>query len=103
MIAGDPAARTKWVLTKPVTAEVSAELKEKLCLNHSSTGHHESGASMIARDVMYVEMVKASMQCNPFSLDSKFLISIMTGRHADPLVLGLETLASMLLKHLLVT
>ena len=93
--AGDPAARTKWVLTKPLTAEVSAKLKDMIGLSHSSDDHHEAGASSIVWDVNYVQIVKASMQCNPFSLDSESLMNIMQPHRCIPTFSQLETWASL--------
>ena len=85
-IARDPAARTKRVLTKPLTAKMSAKLNDMIGLSHSSDDHHEAGASSIAWDVNYVQIVKAFMQCTSFSLDSESLMNIMTGHHATPQV-----------------
>ena len=43
-ITGNTAACTKWILTKPIMAEVSSKLKEMLNIQPSSSlSHHESG------------------------------------------------------------
>ena len=74
------------MLTNPLTGELSAKPKGLIGLSHSSDDHHEVGASSIGWDVNCVQIVKASMQCNPFSLDSESLMNIMTGHHATPQV-----------------
>ena len=71
----NPAARTKWIYTKPITAAVSAELKSMLHL-HSYNPHHESGQSCVNRDTEMVIKVMAALQTNPFTVTTSSLVNI---------------------------
>ena len=82
----NPAARTKWVYTKPLTAAVSAELKSMLHL-HSYNPHHESGQSRVTRDAEMVVKVMAALETNPFTVTTSSLINISTGQCADSAVM----------------
>lgn len=86
-IAENPNARMKWVLTKPIGAEMSAKLKDMLKL-HSTTllHHHESGSANIVRDLQLVENAQASMQWYPFSTDAESLMNIIDETNAKPSV-----------------
>ena len=81
----NPAARMKWVYTKPLTAAVSAELKSMLHL-HSSSPHHESGLRRVTRYAEMVVKVMAAVETNPFTTASTSLINISTGQCADSTV-----------------
>ena len=78
----NPAARMKWVYTKPLTAAISAELKFMLHL-HSSSPHHESGLSRVTRDAEMVVKIMAAVETNPFTTATQSLINISTGECAD--------------------
>ena len=100
----NPAARMKWVYTKPLTAAISAELKSMLHF-HSSSPHHESGLSRVTRDAEMVVKVMAAVETNPFTTASTSLINISTGQCADSTVkdnltsvkvIGLKALAESL-------
>ncbi|XP_030833483.1 uncharacterized protein LOC105441519 [Strongylocentrotus purpuratus] len=78
----NPAARMKWVYTKPITASVSAQLKSMLHL-HSTSPHHESGACRVTRDAEMVIKVMAAVETNPFSATTTSLINVATGQCAD--------------------
>ena len=77
-----PAARMKWVYTKPITAAISAELKSMLHL-HSSSPHHESGPGRVTRDAESMIKVMAAVETNPFNATTTSLINIATGQCAD--------------------
>lgn len=81
----NPAARMKWVYTKPLTAAISAELKSTLHL-HSSNPHHASGWSRVTRDAEMVFKVMAAVETNPFTAATPSLINISTGQCADSTV-----------------
>ena len=84
-ITDNPAARTKWVLTKPVTAAASAELKNMLGSSSSNaSAPHESGPACVMRDIKFVENVMALVKKNPFSeMGSSVLMNVVDGTHAD--------------------
>lgn len=72
------AARNKWVYTKPITAAVSAELNAMLHLN-SAQPHHESGPKRVAHDKALVVKMRAALETNSFTSNSKNLINVTTG------------------------
>lgn len=79
------AARTKWVYTKPITAAISAQLKDMLHLN-TSNQHHDSGQTRVARDREMVCNMMAAIETNPFTSTTSNLINVLTGQCADEMV-----------------
>ena len=58
-----PAARTKWVTTKAITACVSTRYRAMLHLNSASENpHHDSGCSKVQRDIALVTSVRATVE-----------------------------------------
>lgn len=62
-----PAAHTKWVTTKAITASVSTRYRAMLHLNSASENpHHDPGHSKVQRDIALVASVLATVEQNPF-------------------------------------
>ena len=87
-IADNDAARSKWILTKPITAEVSSKLKDMLNVHQTSChNHHENHPSCILRDLQFVENIIACIHSNPFIMESdcsKTSHRIKANRHRCP-------------------
>lgn len=82
----NPAARDKWLYTKPLVAAVCGELKETLHLKQESGKHHDSGKAAAKRDARLVENAVAAVKqhmFNPLQTSSQDLINIATGEKAS--------------------
>jgi hypothetical protein len=73
------AARTKWVYTKPITAAISAQVKEMLHVTPGTERHHDSGETKVNRHKNLVANVKEAVETNPFKASLTYLMNISTG------------------------
>ena len=75
-------AKTKWLYTKPVLAEVSSQFNVMINLPQggSATGHHDEG-----KQEMVVKVIDTIKQCmsNPLESDSQNMLNISTGQAAN--------------------
>lgn len=81
----DEKARAKWVYTKPVLSEVSAQFKVlmNMPISNSTGQHREEGKA--ATVIKIVECIKQKI-INPFLVQSENLLNIATGQAATSLM-----------------